>query len=1242
MKQFNDFQRLYSRSITLRFELIPQGKTLKHFVDSGILAQDEHRAESYKAVKGLIDDYHKRFITHALSGFRLNVDSSGSYDSLTEYLELYDKPNKSNSEKKQFAKIQDNLRGQIADRLSKQDNSKFKRLFGKELIQEDLLNNELMRELTDTERQQVNEFKNFTTYFTGFFENRRNMYSKEAKSTAIPYRLIHDNLPKFLDNIKSFEKLMHTEIAGQIPMLSQSLEDHLCGEKLQDFFSLSHYSSVLTQEQIDNYNILIGGKTIDGEKPIQGLNVLINLYNQQHPEQKLPLLKLLFKQILSDRTTASWLVEELTSDTATLKAISEFFNESFNVLSNNSELKNLLQTISSYDLSKIYIANDKSITDISQRIFGDWSTISRAIMANLQLSVKPKRQEDESAYEERLRKILNQIDQFSILYINECLVAAEIDRKLTIDDYFFRLGEVNTAEEQTTNLFIQIELAYADVKPLLSKEYPVDANLAQDDRAITKIKKLLDSVKALQAFIKPLLGKGEQADKDALFYSSLMQLWQQLDGITPLYNKVRNYMTRKPYSQEKLKLNFANSTLMDGWDLNKEEDNYTVILRKAGLYYLGIMNKAAKKVFNVMNLPTDGDCYEKMEYKLLPGPNKMLPKVFFSKSRIAEFAPSEQVLQIHKDGSFKKGDNFSIDNCHALIDFFTKSIQKHEDWSKFDFYFSDTESFKDISGFYKEVEQQGYKLTFRDVSATYIDQLVDEGKLYLFQIYNKDFSPNSKGTPNLHTLYWEMLFDERNLANVVYKLNGQAEVFYRRKSIINNNTIHHANVEIERKNPRNKDARSKFPYDIVKNRRYTVDKFQFHVPITMNFKNEGIKDINPMVWDYLKNTDDVYVIGIDRGERNLLYYSLIDKNGNIIEQASLNVIGNYDYLNKLNEREIERDIARKSWKSIEGIKELKEGYLSLVIHKIAQLMVRYHAIVVLEDLNFGFKRSRQKFEKQVYQNFEKALIDKLNYLVDKKADANAPGGLLNAFQLTNKFESFQQLSKQCGFLLYVQANYTSKIDPTTGFVSKLNTRYETVDKARSFFDKFSTIKYNADNDWFEFAFDYNAFSKELDGTRTQWTICTHGERIEQFRNPDKNNNWDSRSINLTAAFKECFAHNNIAINGNLKAQIVERKDKSFFEQLLHLIKLTLQLRNTDARQDRIISPVRNSYGAFYDSNCPGKMPIDADANGAYNIALKGLLTVRRMKQATDSKKPNYAISTKEWLQFVQDKPFLKD
>ena len=61
---------------------------------------------------------------------------------------------------------------------------------------------------SDEERTLIKEFKDFTTYFKGFYENRENMYSAEDKSTAISHRIIHENLPKFVDNINAFSKII--------------------------------------------------------------------------------------------------------------------------------------------------------------------------------------------------------------------------------------------------------------------------------------------------------------------------------------------------------------------------------------------------------------------------------------------------------------------------------------------------------------------------------------------------------------------------------------------------------------------------------------------------------------------------------------------------------------------------------------------------------------------------------------------------------------------------------------------------------------------------------------------------------------------------------------------------------------------------------------------------------------------------------------------------------------------------
>jgi CRISPR-associated protein Cpf1 len=503
-----------------------------------------------------------------------------------------------------------------------------------------------------------------------------------------------------------------------------------------------------------------------------------------------------------------------------------------------------------------------------------------------------------------------------------------------------------------------------------------------------------------------------------------------------------------------------------------------------------------------------------------------------------------------------------------------------------------------------------------------------------------------------------MLFDEENLKNIVYKLNGEAEMFYR-KHLLNYKD------EIWEKGHHYDKLKSKFKYPIISKRRYALDKFQFHVPITMNFKASGNGLIREQVNKFLKSNGIKHIIGIDRGERHLLYLSLIDLIGTIIKQFSLNEIvneyngntykTNYHFL--LDKKERDKNKARRSWQTIETIKELKEGYLSQVIYKIAQLVVEYNAIVVLEDLNFGFMRGRQKIEKQVYQKFEKMLIDKFNYLVFKNENVNNGGGLFKAYQLTNKFESFQKMDKQNGFLFYIPAWKTSKIDPVTGFVNFFCTQYESIEKAKSFFKKFTDIRYNNSGNYFEFVVDdYTKFNAKSAKTRQNWTICTYGKRIDSFRNPDKNNQWDCKEIDLTDEFKTLFGSD----LKNLKQYIIEQTEKSFFERLLYLFKLTVQLRNsvTGTDTDYMISPVADNNGCFFDTRVfaskistvadtiiedvcktakqkSPNLPVNADANGAYNIARKGLIVIDKIKNATDLSKVKLAITNREWLQFVQ-------
>lgn len=1136
MSNFNEFTHLYQLSKTLRFELRPIGETLKHFNESGILDHDETRAESYKKVKKLIDRYHKEFMEEALKDFVFPMENKGQKNSLGEYSSLYSIKKRTEAQDKDFKEVRENLRKQIAEHFKK--SPKFKNLFKQELIKSDLC---LNMQCSDEERKLVEEFHNFTTYFTGFHENRKNMYSDEEKSTAIAFRLVHQNLPKFIDNIGVFDRVRNIdEIKAGIENLQKHFETEGLfkqGEKIEDFFTLDYYSRLAVQSRIEIYNAILGGRTTEKGEKIQGLNEYINLYNQQHKEARLPKMKALFKQILSDRQAISWIEESFKSDNEVLSSVNDFYenlkqNEIFD------RTKELLTSIGSYDLSKlskIYITNDQQLTSISQQLYGSWAVIENAILAEMQNETPRKKKEDAEKYNERLKKAYSNRSSFSIAYIDQCLEAVFDENLIPVEQHFTKLGEAEIETEaecgkiKIPDVFTQIEQTYSSAKSLFCNPYPKDKHLSQSDEDIEKVKNLLDALKRFQHFIKPLTGSGDEAEKDEMFYGDLAELCTEIDQLNSLYNRVRNHLTGKPYSEEKIKLNFENTTLLTGWDKNKEKDNACIILIRNGFYYLGIMAKEHKKLLS-QEMPSENNGYTKMNYKQF-GIKKQLPKCTTQTKKVkAAITAGEATVilddskkwnkplvvtkelwelnnyvwdgntkmwQQKKDKNEKRPKKFQKeylditgdikgynDAKTTWINFAKTFLSSYKSTGMLNIKYED--SYDSVSDFYDQIDNVSYNVSFTNVSASYIDNLVEEGKMYLFQIYNKDYAKGSHGTKNLHTLYWENLFSKENLENYTLKLNGGAELFYRKGSITNPFS-HKVGEKMLNKRDKSgnpipdniykelysyyngkicKDKLSdnaiscmddvvvkEVSHEIIKDRRYTRPHFQFHVPITINFRAHGSSSINVQVLNYLKDNPNINIIGLDRGERNLIYLTLINQKGDILKQKSFNMINKMNYQIKLSQREEERDEARKSWKSIGKIKELKEGFLSAVIHEIASMMVEYNAIVVMEELNYGFKRGRFKVELQVYQKFEKMLIDKLNYLSFKSIAVNKNGGILQGYQLTEKFESFKKLGTQSGFLFYIPAAYTSKIDPISGFVNlfNFNDLTNTVTKKRIFF-----------------------------------------------------------------------------------------------------------------------------------------------------------------------------------------------
>jgi CRISPR-associated protein Cpf1 len=336
------------------------------------------------------------------------------------------------------------------------------------------------------------------------------------------------------------------------------------------------------------------------------------------------------------------------------------------------------------------------------------------------------------------------------------------------------------------------------------------------------------------------------------------------------------------------------------------------------------------------------------------------------------------------------------------------------------------------------------------------------------------------------------------------------------------------------------------------------------------------------------------------------------------------------------------------------------GYISQVVHKLADLIIKHNAIIVFEDLNMRFKQIRGGIEKSIYQQLEKALIDKLNFLVNKKEiNPEKAGHLLKAYQLTAPFTTFQEMGKQTGIIFYTTASYTSKIDPATGWRPNLYLRKGNAELNKKNILTFSKIEFA--NNRFEFTYDLKKFIQDKDAKfpeKTEWTVCSSVERFRWNRNLNNNKGGYEHYKDLTDEFKKLFQYFNFDISVDILAQVENLETKGnekFFDNFIFFFQLVCQIRNTQQEKegnenDFILSPVEPFFDSRKTENFEkefGVLPKNGDENGSYNIARKGILILQKIKNWEKEnqkleklgkkikKFPELFVSNSEWDNFVR-------
>lgn len=1137
-------------------------------------------------------------------------------------------------------------------------------------------------------RYVFDSFDRFSGYLTKFQETRKNIYTDNGIATALATRIV-SNFEIFLANKKAYED-----------KYNQKHEEFGIGRA--DVFDINNYKKYVLQSGIealeesensdDSYNKVIGAfnKKIK-EYRDQKASEAKQQKNNEFKKSDYPLFKTLEKQILGKVEKEKQLIAVTEIETE-----EEIFVQRFKEFMEMNEVQ--------FVIAKI----------IMDKLFGDEfdSEYEGIFIKNSSVNTISRRWfSDGIIFESKLPQVLSNKKESDVINVKKFVTLADVKNAIEqmegspYKEEYYKKNVVSREDQdlwhqfldiwkfEFENLFKDFEKENGDVGKgyetcLLEARKLSTFSKERKLEEIALVKNYADASLRIFQMMKYVALNERDIDKlsgiSTDFYAELDDYAKDFE-FSKYYNAFRNFITKKPFDENKIKLNFDKGNLLGGWAESPKGNAQfcAYILRKNDNYFLAITKYPHFLDIGRYNLTPKNieGAYEKVEYSSLNwGKNITGGQVYtsYAKEKFGKnisYQEHKKQLKPDKHVSFIK----------QLIG--AKYINKFPELQGF--INKDFKNVVEMQKLFSELQLGG--IQFEKVKADWIDkQIIEEKKkehqLYLFQILNRDLrSQNTSSSKNTHTLYWYALFSSTNLKDQIFDLLGGAEIFYRKAS---------EGLKV-RKNKNGEEYINKKGEKIVEGRRYSRDIIQLHIPISLNSSEKSMKkgQFNKEINKHVAGYKEINIIGLDRGEKHLVYYSVLNQKGEIINQGSLNEINGVNYYEKLVSREKERLENRQSWNSVGKIKDLKKGYISQVIRKISDLIIKHHAIVVMEDLNMRFKQIRGGIDRSVYQQLEKQLIDKFSYLVFKNRGFMEKGGVLCGYQLSAPFDTFQKMGKQTGIIFYTQADYTSIIDPLTGFrkniyisnsssqktISEAVTKLDCIrwdDKVGSYYFTYNPVNFVDEK------YKKNVFSKD-------WIVYAKVPRIR--REKDKKGYWQYQPVDLNQKFKELFELWEFKqMEGDIWKQIQEMESSgllrgekkfdgklcSFYHVFIYLFNLILQLRNSYSEQwiteeqdgkivakrigeniDFIASPVKPFFSTLA-VNQNGKelspknivdlekriiseekeriiKEFNGDANGAYNIARKGIIMVKNIKKHAENdpefkKSPDLFISNQDW------------
>lgn len=1234
------------------FELVPVGRTREFIEKHNTLQEDAVRKENAGIVKIIADAFIKDFLKEFGHGISYDwnklyaIVTMGTTDEIKSESEKFKELIAKEATKALNDYINFFLKANgYNEKVIKRDTSDFVDVA---LDMYCYVNKEFDKPLYH------DAIKSMCGAFSSLFKKYNISYEKiigGTKAGSIAFRT-YENYNTFCLNKKTVERILTV------------FPDLVIDEM---FVNTDDTSFCMSQEGIDKYNSFIGDLyNADGELIRRGINFKINEWNQNNKDKKerLPLLIKMKKQILGD-AQKSFTVDTISTKQEFVEMMEKIRSLDASVTEETRKIVSNLKN--GYYINKSVFVTRAGCANLAHK-FAKWNCFEVIKKEAMEDKIKA----DFFAEKGRVKKALTQKDEKEVekaLSNMTCSIAelndmAGTQTSQTMETIIFGMFEKAVSKK---------EEAYRELKQLSMWE--TDNKPTYNDNEF--IQKYLDAVLNVCHITKLFCINDSALEMDMVFVEDVDNISASKKDIVKGYNMVRNYLTKKNENEAKAKriqLCFGRPAHFEQkWD-NKQAGKFgnvdAGLIEYNGLYYFIVpASKTTRKLnFPLSDMPHEGENYNYLSTKKTSGLVKCLPKMTFKSAEAyrhyettdSEFdipvgdltiTVSKKMFDDYNNKTFRE----SKEELVKLIDFGKEFIAKSPIYTPYDFSgLKPSEEYANYNDFCNEVDSIAFRVNRLYVSKKLVDEAVEDGNLYMFMINSQDMYKSHDKKQNITSKRFNAIMNAMFTADNTIIINNAPTNYYRPAIIeaedkhpvgsmlVNKLTTDGKTIPSEiylelcafyngKKNTLSPQASAynekvsvkKSTFAHIKDKHYTEEKFSITSTYTINkslTKATSVYELNEQVKEDIRN-NGCNVMSIIRGIDNLLYYCIVDENGNKIEAGNLNAVGGADFYEKLTVLSSQRYIDAKNWKYEKKVAELKDTYLGQVCRKIVKIALENNAVISIDKISENIKNKYSAFDNRVYKKFEAKLTSALaNYYNTELAD-NEVGGSLNPLQLAVEGAD----TMQNGILFHVSETSIRNICMASGYINLLNTfNITTIKQKLQFLNNISRIYYDETKDVFVFEFTWEKLGCSLkndeiklyNGMDKVWKVNTRLTRYRKNRETKKYEEVDGTQT-LKNMIRE---HHPDMIDKDIDVtKLSSQEIQTVYEIFTLYANGYLPKLNADD-ESGYISPVT-------DWSNIGTMSYDEMT--AYQLARKTLLTINKIKQGLDNKQ--LVVYRTEWL-----------